>query len=134
MSSRALRRPKRSLPRAGLLWCVMALQLAACGETSAPAADTAASDAMATFQLRPDAEEPDTAAEPPGVVAPDPSLRQGACKPLNPQGFGPCKALLGVVFDGAGCVFVSGCGCEGDCEHFFADPPACEAACADQLR
>jgi len=41
------------------------------------------------------------------------------CVTLDPNGYGPCDAILGVVFDGNSCVFVSGCDCAPDCDNFY---------------
>ena len=51
------------------------------------------------------------------------------CETLDPYGYGACARVLGVVFDGEGCVTASGCSCEPDCDAMFDSMEACEAAC-----
>ena len=53
------------------------------------------------------------------------------CSKIDPFGYGLCEMLMGVGWDGAKCVFVSGCGCKEDCAKFFKDMAACEAACVN---
>ena len=52
-----------------------------------------------------------------------------SCVAVDPHGYGDCLAVLGVAFDGAQCVGVSGCDCGADCALFFESMQACEAAC-----
>ncbi len=58
---------------------------------------------------------------------------EGACKsecvPLKDGNYGMCLALLGVVFDGEKCTWISGCSCEPDCKYFFDTLDECQAAC-----
>jgi len=51
------------------------------------------------------------------------------CMPLDPNGYGECAMVLGVVFDGQSCVGISGCGCEPDCEYFFDNFENCGTVC-----
>lgn len=51
------------------------------------------------------------------------------CVELDPDGYGVCEMILGVVFDGQDCVLASGCGCEPDCEYFFDDFETCQSVC-----
>ena len=53
----------------------------------------------------------------------------GLCVTLDPGGYGQCEMIVGVAFDGEDCVWVSGCGCEPDCEYFFDDMESCREAC-----
>jgi hypothetical protein len=51
------------------------------------------------------------------------------CAPMNASGVGPCDAFLGWTWDGAACVGVSGCSCEGtDCEDLHASFEECQKA------
>ena len=53
----------------------------------------------------------------------------GNCCPLDPADFGPCAAIVGVIFNGNDCVLASGCSCEPVCEYVFNTIQDCEAAC-----
>lgn len=69
------------------------------------------------------------AAEQPGKCVAD----QPACRPIKPGSHGACEAVLGWIFDGAGCVLESGCSYEPDWEAFFESLEACQAACLGPL-
>ncbi|HOD24709.1 MAG TPA: hypothetical protein PKK83_20590, partial [Polyangiaceae bacterium] len=48
-----------------------------------------------------------------------------ACKPQDVQAQGPCAMVLGMYWDGAACVTLSGCSCVGsDCSHGFEESHA----------
>lgn len=59
-----------------------------------------------------------------GLEPPEPT-----CQALDPNAYGDCDLPLGVAFDGAQCVPVSGCDCGADCAAFYTDTAACESAC-----
>ena len=44
--------------------------------------------------------------------------------------YGDCDMALGVAFDGADCVSMSGCDCAPDCAAFSSDVASCIAGCA----
>jgi hypothetical protein len=49
----------------------------------------------------------------------DAGANTSACRAQDPGSFGDCATSIGVVFDGTGCVAVSGCPCDGeDCPAF----------------
>jgi hypothetical protein len=50
------------------------------------------------------------------------------CDKQRAYGQGACRAILGVKFNGYGCVTMSGCSCEGpDCDETFQSVQACES-------
>jgi hypothetical protein len=51
------------------------------------------------------------------------------CKTLDPNSFGVCAAIIGVVFDGEKCVEASGCDCGNQCSYVFKTMLACEISC-----
>jgi hypothetical protein len=51
------------------------------------------------------------------------------CEIINPDGFGPCDAVLGIGFDGEKCVTVSGCDCGDKCKFLFDSFLECHDAC-----
>jgi eight-cysteine-cluster-containing protein len=51
------------------------------------------------------------------------------CEKIDPSGYGMCLAIIGIGFDGAKCVWVSGCGCGNDCAKFFDSMEQCQSAC-----
>ncbi|MFH1532591.1 MAG: Ig-like domain-containing protein [Pseudomonadota bacterium] len=53
----------------------------------------------------------------------------GSCCPLELNSYGLCDMMLGIIFDGESCVYISGCSCGPDCEYFFDTIQECEAAC-----
>ena len=62
--------------------------------------------------------------------------KPGSCKPpattctkIDPFGYGMCDMVLGVGWDGAKCVYVSGCGCQSDCDALFKTMDDCKASC-----
>ena len=54
---------------------------------------------------------------------------QAECVKTEPNGFGPCDAIIGVVFNGDQCVMASGCSCEPFCDQVFDSYEECEKAC-----
>jgi hypothetical protein len=52
------------------------------------------------------------------------------CTPIKPFSHGACDMILGVIFDGQGCTWESGCSCEPDCGAFFRDFESCRLSCA----
>jgi len=59
------------------------------------------------------------------------------CAPMDATGVGPCDQFFGWAWDGAACVGISGCSCEGaDCEELHASFEECNeahAGCAGAL-
>ena len=55
-----------------------------------------------------------------------------ACTTLDPNSFGMCDMIVGVVFDGKACVYASGCGCANACASVFKDLTSCQTACGLQ--
>lgn len=52
----------------------------------------------------------------------------GECAPLDARGVGECAAFFGYTWNGADCVGVSGCDCEGrDCSRLYDSPERCLA-------
>ncbi len=51
------------------------------------------------------------------------------CQKVDPNSFGMCEMVVGVVFDGNKCVFASGCGCADKCALIFKDMTSCQLAC-----
>lgn len=65
--------------------------------------------------------------EGPCPLCPDPDV----CRPMDAVGEGFCDLALGVVWDGASCVSISGCSCSGaDCGRLHSSLEACEAVTA----
>jgi len=52
-----------------------------------------------------------------------------SCLALASDHFGLCEAELGFIFDGTGCVTVSGCDCYGFCDYVYTSLAECQAAC-----
>jgi hypothetical protein len=53
------------------------------------------------------------------------------CAPMDATGVGPCDAFFGYAWDGAACVGISGCSCQGsDCGVLYKSIEACEKAYA----
>ncbi len=52
------------------------------------------------------------------------------CDDVGEVDFGDCQTPLGWIFDGAGCVPLSGCDCGDHCDAVFQDAPACAGSCA----
>jgi hypothetical protein len=51
------------------------------------------------------------------------------CSAQDAQGYGECDVLFGYRWNGASCVVVGGCGCQGgDCGKLFPDPQSCYQA------
>ena len=49
------------------------------------------------------------------------------CTAQNAMGVGPCDAEVGIIWDGAACVSISGCECAGpDCGNVFETMQDCE--------
>lgn len=54
-----------------------------------------------------------------------------SCKPMDVQGVGACKMLLGWYFNGKTCTSLGGCSCAGtDCGKLYKDSASCQAAYA----
>jgi hypothetical protein len=54
---------------------------------------------------------------------------EASCEPDDASGVGGCDLLLGVVWTGTRCAYLSGCSCEGsDCAIIHRDETACEDA------
>ena len=52
-----------------------------------------------------------------------------SCSPMQVQGVGACKMLLGWYFDGKQCKSLGGCSCSGaDCSKLYKDSASCQAA------
>lgn len=52
----------------------------------------------------------------------------GNCAAQDARGTGLCEAFFGYAWDGASCVGLSGCSCEGsDCRNLYKDVTDCEA-------
>ncbi|MBX3274628.1 MAG: hypothetical protein KF729_30460 [Sandaracinaceae bacterium] len=63
-------------------------------------------------------------------ASPDPR----PCAPQDARGEGACRAVIGVAWDGAACVAISGCECAGaDCAALFESVERCEAGYAECL-
>lgn len=60
------------------------------------------------------------------------SCGAGACTTVDPNSFGACDMIVGVVFDGKACVYASGCGCGKACASVFKDLSSCQVACGMQ--
>ncbi len=53
----------------------------------------------------------------------------GGCVVVKNGDFGMCDMVMGVAFDGAKCVTLSGCGCKDACAGVYKSVAECEAAC-----
>jgi hypothetical protein len=54
------------------------------------------------------------------------------CALMDAQGVGPCDAFFGYAWDGAACIGISGCSCEGaDCDALSDSFESCEKEHAD---
>jgi hypothetical protein len=51
------------------------------------------------------------------------------CAILDPGAYGDCDGELGWGFVGVGCMPISGCDCEPDCDYFFETEQECEESC-----
>lgn len=50
----------------------------------------------------------------------------GSCGPMEAEGEGPCRMLLGWMWDGTDCISIGGCNCVGaDCDALFATEEDC---------
>lgn len=81
------------------------------GSTRCPSADCVAGKCTSKFEMCP---------------------ATGPCEPMQAEGVGDCKKLLGYRWDGKGCAPVTGCQCAGvSCGSLFAEQASCEKAHAE---
>jgi hypothetical protein len=51
------------------------------------------------------------------------------CAPMDAKGDGPCKMLLGWIWDGKQCTSIGGCSCKGaDCNRLYGTQKECQQA------
>ena len=150
----------RQLPRNLAIAAALALTALACSDdidsagpfdlTEPDAATDVASDADTAPDASPDTPEdtdasPDTTEDADAAKDTDPTLPPAPhnicelsdptpdttpCPIQDPDAYGDCDAVLGVVFDGTQCVTASGCDCQGDDCPAFDTLEDCATSCA----
>ena len=124
------------------LWLISALLIAACSdEPAVPDPDSQVQPDSGQqdrgvaqpdqAQPQPDQAQPqpDQAQPQPDQAPPQPDAISPSCMPMDAQGSGPCALVLGVIWNGKQCVYISGCSCQGkDCGKIYKTTKACQQA------